>query len=125
MSDPFAQFPEFLNARVKFWACPVEGHKTVEWHDNFARCMEPGCGLSNYERGMWGMHCLNAYDEEQQQQILVRGTIGWGTFPQGPCHRGAQVEMFTKFDATPGPRFSCLPCARQRLQELGDEHGWE
>jgi hypothetical protein len=40
---------ELLNARVRFWQCPVPEHKdrrgvvTVEWRDDVAHCTADGC----------------------------------------------------------------------------------
>ncbi len=41
--------PELLNARVRFWQCPIEEHRrrrgvvTVEWTDDIAHCTVDGC----------------------------------------------------------------------------------
>lgn len=55
-SDPLED-PEFLNARIKFWICPIDHPKrngpngfplqTVEWVGDVARCLEPGCGRTS------------------------------------------------------------------------------
>lgn len=55
---PEEQWPEeLLNARVRFWMCPVEHPKrnddkgwplpTVEWRGDVAHCLDPGCGKTS------------------------------------------------------------------------------
>lgn len=56
-SDPLLD-EAFLNARIRFWTCPVnhpgpwrlsEVRQTVEWRGDVAHCLEPGCGKTSAE----------------------------------------------------------------------------
>lgn len=72
---------ELLNARIRFWVCPL-GHserkpdaplrQTVEWRGDVAHCLEPGCGRTSAEtkvklpvcadcghRHRWGGECAD------------------------------------------------------------------
>lgn len=79
--------------------------------------------MSLNEVSRWRMPCLNAWDQDQQRQIIVRGVIGIGERPKGPCREPATVELTTDWDTHPGPAFFCLNCALERLEELEGEHG--
>ena len=47
----------FADVRVRFWVCPVPGHKdraglpTVRWVDDVAYCLTPGCGRCSATTG--------------------------------------------------------------------------
>lgn len=68
-----------------------------------------------HERGMWNMTCWNGLSTEQQEFLRVKGYLPIHTVPQGPCLRGAQVEITTMWDEFPGPRFYCRTCACEYL----------
>jgi hypothetical protein len=68
-----------------------------------------------HERGLWGMHCWNGLSAEQQEFLRVEGYLEIGFRPEGPCLRGAQVEITTMWDEFPGPRFLCRTCAVEYL----------
>lgn len=57
------------------------------------------------------MACFNGLSSEQQHDVLVRGVLEFGAHPAGDCPNGAEVAVETMYDATPGPRFMCRPCA--------------
>lgn len=58
------------------------------------------------------MACWNALSADQQRFLIVEGYLPYGYRPEGDaCPNGAEVEITTMYDETPGPRFYCLPCA--------------
>lgn len=69
-------------------------------------------------RGMWGMWCWNGLSDEQQRRLIEVGNLPMGYRPLGECSNGAEVEVFTVWDPAPGPRFYCLTCATEFLQQL-------
>lgn len=71
------------------------------------------------ERGWWGLPCFNALSAEQQTFLVDEGYLPWGWKPEGTaCTSGAEVEVTTMWDKTPGPRFYCLPCTVKFLESL-------
>jgi len=64
------------------------------------------------------MACFNGLSPEQQRDVLVRGVLEFGAQPRGECMSGAAVAIETITDATPGPRFLCMPCAVAYLNGL-------
>jgi hypothetical protein len=81
---------------------------TAEW---------PSEPVEGYERGWWGLFCFNALSAAQQERLVVHGNLPFGYRPEGRCPRGAEVEVTTVDDATPGPRFYCRLCAILYLTE--------
>jgi hypothetical protein len=73
------------------------------------------------ERGMWGLSCFNALSVEQQERVVQWGNLPFGYRERmsGPCCNGAEVEVTTVWDTTPGPRFYCRPCAVLHLSAIG------
>ena len=57
------------------------------------------------------MACWNGLSADQQRRLLEWGGLPFGYTPDGDCQRGAEVEITTMYDAAPGPRFYCRPCA--------------
>lgn len=76
--------------------------------------------MSLHPEGLWGMHCFNALSEEQQTMVVVEGYLPLGWQPEGRCPNGADCEIVTVDDLTPGPRFYCYPCAITYLRERED-----
>jgi hypothetical protein len=69
----------------------------------------------------WGMNCWNGLSAEQQRFLVVEGYLPFGYVPQGDCPNGAEVEITTMYDETPGPRFYCAGCGSIYLQHLREE----
>ena len=69
-------------------------------------------------RGWYNMPCWNGLSAEQQERLIRVGNLPMGFSDDGKCPNGAQVEVITMWDEAPGPRFYCLPCARQYLIQL-------
>ena len=72
--------------------------------------------LADIESYWDALRCFNAYDEEQQRCTIERGFLPfpWTPSPDG-CRGAAEVEITTRWDTQPGPRFYCLDCARSYL----------
>lgn len=69
-------------------------------------------------RGWWHMPCWNALSADQQTRLIEHGNLEFGYQPEGDgCQRGAEVAIETQWDAAPGPRFYCLPCAVAALTQ--------
>lgn len=68
-------------------------------------------------RGWWNMACWNGLSTDQQQTLILVGTLPINYRPEGECERGAEVCIETQDDTAPGPRFYCRPCAITDLQE--------
>jgi len=66
----------------------------------------------------WGMVCWNGLSPSQQRELVERGTLEFGYKPRGRCKTGAEVAIETVADASPGPRFYCLPCAVAYINDL-------
>lgn len=64
-----------------------------------------------HARGMWGMACWNGLSAEQQERLVTWGNLPIGYEPRGECLNGAEVEVTTMWDRSPGPRFYCVDCA--------------
>lgn len=64
------------------------------------------------------MNCFNALSPAQQKELVEVGVLEFGWYPQGWCETPATVAIETEDDATPGPRFYCLPCALAYMEEL-------
>lgn len=75
-------------------------------------------------RGWFGMACWNGLSAEQQQMLIDKGVLYAGRWaPEGgTCDKGAEVEVTTRWDAAPGPRFLCTACAIKYLEEVQREH---
>ena len=74
----------FANARVRFWQCPIEGHRyrtdrdgfplaTVEWDGDVAGCLARGCGRTSTDPVPRGECWCDGYSD------------GWGTECTGEC----------------------------------------
>ena len=61
------------------------------------------------------MYCFNGLSLEQQVRLLEHGNLPWGYEPEGLCERPAEVEVTTRWDVAPGPRFYCAACAVEYL----------
>lgn len=70
-------------------------------------------------RGWYDMACWNGLSPVQQRMLIEDGVLMFGHWqPEGgTCDRGAAVAIECEGDASPGPRFYCLPCARAYLAE--------
>jgi|GEM_PF-1834125 len=76
----------------------------------------------SHPTGIYGMHCFNALSEEQKYRVVVEGVLPFPWSPAGGfCRSGAEVEIYTKWDQSPGPRFYCNKCAIEFLQSLNSE----
>lgn len=64
------------------------------------------------------MHCWNGLSPAQQQRLITVGNLPLGFEAEGTCDRPADVEILTMYDAAPGPRFYCAPCALVFLAQL-------
>lgn len=64
-----------------------------------------------HKRGLWGLHCFNGWDKEQQEFLVNEGYLPIFTAPKGECLNGAEVGLETDRDTHPGPRFYCRRCA--------------
>jgi len=64
------------------------------------------------------MHCWNGLSRAQQTELIEVGGLAIGFQPQGECQRPAECEITTQYDAAPGPRFYCLPCALLYVADL-------
>jgi hypothetical protein len=65
------------------------------------------------------MACWNALSTEQQDRLINLGNLEFGYTPEGTeCDRGAEVEVTTMYDESPGPRFYCIPCAQAYLAKM-------
>jgi len=73
---------------------------------------EPG------QHNMWGMACFEGLSAEQQRQVVEDGYLEFGYTPMGDCPRPAEIEVTTKWDKFPGPRFYCRGCAIKYLMEV-------
>lgn len=71
-------------------------------------------------RGWWNMSCWNGLSAEQQEMLIDKGVLYAGRWePEGgTCERGAEVEVTTMWDRSPGPRFYCTQCAIDYLDSL-------
>jgi hypothetical protein len=78
MSEPTftADLEAIGNARVRFWQCPVQGHRDrrdskdwlvveVEWVDGVATCLFPGCGRTSTDPVPRGECMCETYDDCQ------------------------------------------------------------
>ena len=65
--------------------------------------------------GWWNMICWNGLSADQQETLIVTGTLEIGYFPEGECVNPATVAIETEDDVAPGPRFYCKPCAIEYL----------
>jgi len=74
-----------------------------------------------HERGLWGMYCWNGLSAEQQRRLVIWGNLPFLYEPGGTCPNGAQVEIFTEWDQSPGPRFYCVTCAVEFLMSIAAE----
>jgi hypothetical protein len=64
----------------------------------------------------WQMSCWNALSHSQQERLVKWGNLPLGYEPEGKeCDQGAVVAIELEIDASPGPRFYCLPCAIEYL----------
>lgn len=64
------------------------------------------------------MNCFNGLSKAQQKQLVDIGVLEYGWQPEGWCEHPATVAIETEEDATPGPRFYCLPCALAYVEGL-------
>jgi len=69
-------------------------------------------------RGWWNMACWNGLSPEQQRRLVEVGNLPLGYRTDGPCQRPACVTIETDSDVAPGPRFYCMVCAIDYLQDL-------
>lgn len=76
-------------------------------------------------RGWWDMACWNGLSREQQRMLIEDGVLFAGRWePEGgTCPNGAEVEVTTMWDESPGPRFYCADCAIGYLQERSGTTG--
>lgn len=64
--------------------------------------------MSQHPDGLYGMWCFEALSAEQQRQVVEDGFLPFGWMPEGDgCDRPADVEVTTRWDRYPGPRFFC------------------
>jgi hypothetical protein len=74
--------------------------------------------------GWFGLACWNGLSQAQQVRLIKYGNLEIGYRPQGDCPNGAEVEITTVHDGSPGPRFYCLGCGAEYLTELANTaHG--
>jgi hypothetical protein len=73
-----------------------------------------------HERGFWNMACWNGLNAIQQARLITHGNLPINYEPAGKCPNGAQLCIETESDAAGGPRFYCLDCAIEYLQNLRD-----
>lgn len=69
-------------------------------------------------RGWWNMACWNGLSEAQQARLVAWGNLPMGYVAGGLCTNGAEVEVTTMWDESPGPRFYCRRCAIAYLSSL-------
>jgi hypothetical protein len=68
------------------------------------------------------MVCFNALSPEQQDRVINHGNLAFPWIPEGDrCQNVAEVEVTTKFDKMPGPRYYCLLCGAEYLLGLNTE----
>jgi hypothetical protein len=72
-------------------------------------------------RGWWNMACWNGLSTEQQDRLIDQGNLPWGYREAGRCPNGATVAIECDEDISPGPRFYCLACAIEYLQQQREE----
>lgn len=75
-----------------------------------------------YQRGLFNMTCFNGLGKSQQKRLVEWGNLPMGYEPEGWCHNPAEVEVDTKWDKFPGPRFYCLVCAIKYLIKIRQNH---
>ena len=74
-------------------------------------------------RGYWSMYCWNGLSEAQQERLIKVGNLPIGYKPEGECPNGAEMEVITMYDESPGPRFYCLDCGIGFLTVLANGAG--
>lgn len=75
--------------------------------------------MSMNPTGYWQMWCFNALSREQREQVVIQGYLDIGWQPEKvECAEAAELEVETVYDAMPGPRFYCIPCAIKYLEQL-------
>jgi hypothetical protein len=79
-------------------------------------------GSDAHSDGWFGLPCWNGLSLGQQEQLIKRGALGVGYEPAGWCKNGAAVEITTRHDAAPGPRFYCYECLPGYAVELLRAH---
>lgn len=95
MSDDHKLILEAIgNARIRFWACPVEGHSfrhngdgsplpTVEWDGDVAYCLARGCGRMSDDPGRNECWCDGDYGDCNG---ACRGPGQCSCSPDHPAH---------------------------------------
>jgi hypothetical protein len=68
--------------------------------------------------GYWDMHCFNGLSAAQRKRVVEHGNLPFGYRAEGSCERPAELEVETKYDSYPGPRFYCVSCAIEYLKGL-------
>jgi hypothetical protein len=71
-----------------------------------------------HKDGWFGLVCWNGLSVKQQTELIERGVLEIGYVPRGWCDRPAEVQLETRQDKAPGPRFYCLRCAAMYLQAI-------
>ena len=82
-------------------------------------------GDQEYQRGLYGFVCWNGLSVGQQERLLVHGNLPIDYQPSGWCHNPAELEIETRYDAAPGPRFLCVDCLPRyafQVMQLRDAH---
>jgi hypothetical protein len=104
---------------------PEEAHDAMERHyDHHHRVELDRLTAGPRQDGWYGLACFNGLSEEQQERLVNHGNLPIGYIPEGWCKNPAEVEITTRFDEKPGPRFYCLQCAPLYLAGVWKErHG--